>query len=101
MDISSLNKVSTDYLSKTLDRTEKTSNGSFQAIFDSALQLINETNDLQSAVEAEELNLALGYSDNTHDLPIAQSKADVAIQYTVAVKNKLLEAYKEIMNLQV
>ena len=65
------------------------------------LDCINETNDLQSAVEAEELNLALGYSDNTHDLPIAQFKADVAIQYTVAVKNKLLEAYKEIMNLQV
>lgn len=101
MDITSLNSISTDYLNKTLKVTEKASNGSFQAVFDSALGLINETNDLQGAAEAEELNFALGYSDNTHDLAIAQSKADVAIQYTVAVKNKLLEAYKEIMNIQI
>ena len=101
MDISSLSKISTEYLNKTLGGTEKSSDGSFQAIFDSALELINETNDLHSAAEAEELNLALGYSDNTLDLAIAQSKADTAIQYTVAVKNKLLEAYKEIMNIQI
>ncbi|NLZ80527.1 MAG: flagellar hook-basal body complex protein FliE [Clostridiales bacterium] len=101
MDITSLSKISTDYLSKTLGVTEKTSDGSFQAVFDSALELINQTNELHSAAEEEELNLALGYSENTHDLAIAQSKADVAIQYTVAVKNKLLEAYKEIMNIQI
>lgn len=47
------------------------------------------------------MNFALGYSDNTHDLAIAQQKAALSLQYTVAVKNKVLEAYKEIMNMQI
>ena len=43
---------------------------------------------------------ALGLMDNTHDLQIAQQKANLAIQYTVAIRNQVLDAYKEIMNLQ-
>ncbi|MDD6011031.1 MAG: flagellar hook-basal body complex protein FliE, partial [Lachnospiraceae bacterium] len=34
-----------------------------------------------------------------HDLTIALQKASTALQYTVAVRDKLLEAYKEIMNI--
>ena len=35
-----------------------------------------------------------------HDLMISMYKASTARQYTVAVRDKLLEAYKEIMNIQ-
>ena len=31
---------------------------------------------------------------------IAQQKAYLSLQYTVAIKNAVLEAYKEIMNMQ-
>ena len=41
----------------------------------------------------------MGLTDNTHDLTIALQKASTALQYTVAVRDKLLEAYKEIMNI--
>ena len=63
--------------------------------------MLNETNDLQNAAETEEIKFALGYSENTHDLAIAQEKANIAIQYTVAVRDKILDAYKEIMNMQI
>ena len=54
-----------------------------------------------SDAENEELKWALGESENTHDLTIALQKASTALQYTVAVRDKFLEAYKEIMQIQI
>jgi len=34
-------------------------------------------------------------------LLIAQTKATVALQYTVAVRDKLIESYREIMQMQI
>ena len=65
------------------------------------LDAVNETNDLQNLAESAEIQFALGESDNTHDLLIAQTKATVALQYTVAVRDKLLDAYREIMQMQI
>ena len=43
----------------------------------------------------------LGETTNTHDLTAAINKASTALQYTVAVRDKLLEAYRELMQLQI
>ena len=55
---------------------------------------------LQKNAETAELNFAMGYSNNTHDLAQAQRKASIALQYTVKVTNGFLDAYKDIMNIQ-
>ena len=52
-------------------------------------------------MENEELKFALGETDNTHDLLIAMNKASTALQYTVAVRDKFMESYKELMNMQI
>ena len=44
---------------------------------------------------------ALGETENTHDLSIALQKASTALQYTVAVRDKFLQAYREIMQMQI
>jgi flagellar hook-basal body complex protein FliE len=62
--------------------------------------MLNETNDLSNAAKEAEVSYALGLSDNTYDLQVAQEKANASLQYTVQVRNKVLDAYKEIMNLQ-
>ena len=36
-----------------------------------------------------------------HDLAAAMTKAQLALQYTVAVRDKAMAAYKEIMQMQV
>ena len=51
--------------------------------------------------ENEQIKWALGESENTHDLSIALGKASTALSYTVAVRDKFLEAYKEIMQIQI
>ena len=104
MDISSLGVINTDYYNQLankpltpLNRPEE----SFDSILESAMTMLNETNELRNAADAEQIRFALGEAENTHDLLIAETKALTALQYTVAVRDKALEAYKEIMNMQI
>lgn len=62
---------------------------------------LNEVNKLQT--EADDYNklLAIGQVDNIHDVTIASEKAKVALQMTLAIRNKVVDAYKEIMRMQV
>lgn len=73
----------------------------FDNLFNSAVDMYKETDALQDAAEESEMNFALGYSSSVHDLAIAQQKANISLQYTVKVTNKALEAYKELMNMQI
>lgn len=85
----------------TIEKTKQQSNNaSFEAMFQSAMDMINETNGLTNAAEEEEIKYALGMTESMHDLQVAQQKANISLQYTVAVRNGVLDAYKEIMNLQ-
>lgn len=103
MDISSLSVINADYYNEVANRhiAPKQTEGSFSSILDSAMNMINETNELRNAADAEQIRFALGEAENTHDLLIAQTKALTAMQYTVAVRDKALEAYKEIMTMQI
>lgn len=84
-----------------IEKTKRQSNNaSFEAMFQSAMDMINETNGLTNAAEEEEIKYALGMTESMHDLQVAQQKANISLQYTVAVRNGVLDAYKEIMNLQ-
>ena len=65
------------------------------------MDALDETNDLQNDAESETIRFALGESENTHDLLIAQTKALTALQYTTAVRDKMIDAYKEIMQISI
>ncbi len=79
-----------------------TDNGNaFDNLLNSAIQMYKEADEYQKAAEESEMNFALGYSTSTHDLAIAQQKADISLQYTTRVTNKALEAFKELMQMQI
>ena len=89
-------------LTGTLSEDKKTADGTlFDAFLNTAIQNITATNSYLSEAENEEIRFALGETDNTHDLTIALQKASTALQYTVAIRNRVLEAYKEIMQMQI
>lgn len=73
----------------------------FSSIFNSAVGNITETNNALSNMENEELKWMMGITENTHDLTVAVGKAQTALEYTVALRDKLLDAYKEIMQIQI
>jgi len=64
-------------------------------------QALNSTNDI--LVNAEKLadDFAAGKTDNIHDVTIAAEKADIALQFTMQIRNKIMDAYSEIMRMQI
>ncbi len=74
---------------------------SFSNIFSSAMDMVNETDSLSAKAEQAEIDFSLGNADSTHEVTVAQQKAYLSLQYTVAVKNALMSAYQEIMNIQI
>lgn len=57
----------------------------------------------QQELEAESLGLAMaaGQVADFHTVTIAAQKAELALDLTLAVRNKVLDAYQEIMRMQV
>ena len=74
---------------------------SFGTFLDSAIKQVNETNTYLQQEEEEEIKWALGLTENTHDLAVAQAKAQTSLQYTVALRDRFLESYREIMQMQI
>ena len=83
-----------------VDNTDEKSGASFDSLLNSAMDMIRETNDYTNEAAEAELAYAMGVTNSTHELQVAQMKANVSLQYTVAVRNAVMDAYKEIMQLQ-
>ena len=83
------------------EEREKTTGSLFESFLNTAIDNIRTTNGYLSAAEVEKIKFAMGATENTHDLMIAMQKASTALQYTVTIRDKLLDAYKEIMQMQI
>ncbi len=108
MDISSLYNISSGAIKEAAKQSSaygdtKVNEGTnaFGSLLNAAIENMNTTNSYLSDAENEELKLALGETNNTHDLTVALQKASTALQYTVAIRDKFLDAYKEIMQMQI
>lgn len=84
-----------------IDPKKETTGTMFDAFLNTAIDNIKTTNSYLSDAEDEEIKFALGETESTHDLMIALQKASTALQYTVAIRDKLMDAYKEIMQMQI
>ena len=82
-----------------IDDKKQTETGkNFQALLK---ENINKVNNLQLDSNQLTEDFALGKTDNIHQVMIAGEKAETSMQLTLAVQNKVIDAYKEIMRLQV
>lgn len=98
-----LNSINSLHASTFGDRVKNTDNSdtTFESILGAAVDMYKEADSLQKAAEASEMSFALGYTDNIHDVALAQQKANISLQYTVKVTNAVVSAYKELMNMQI
>ena len=62
---------------------------------------LNKVNDLQLQSDKLTNDFAAGKTDNIHQVMIAAEKADLALQFTMQIRNKILDAYNEIMRIQI
>ena len=68
---------------------------------DTLAQSLDKVNTLQKEADVAIQDFATGDTRNIHETMIAVSKADVAFRLTMQVRNKMVEAYQEVMRLQV
>lgn len=107
MDIMSLQNVTSGAVKESSlngaigKKALESADGSFDGILTKAMENLNTTNSYLSDMENEEIKWMLGETENTHDLTIAMNKASTALQYTIAVRDKLMDAYKELMQMQI
>ncbi|GBG56305.1 flagellar hook-basal body complex protein FliE [Sporomusaceae bacterium FL31] len=64
-------------------------------------EAIGSVNNLQLQAEKASLDLAAGKVEDVSQVIVATEKASVALQLTMQVRNKVVEAYQEIMRMQV
>ena len=73
-------------------------NKSFSQIFRDNVNQVNQLNK-----EADKLaeSFAIGEIDNIHEVTLAAEKAQIAVNLTSAIQNNVMQAYEEIMRMQV
>jgi len=71
---------------------------SFADYINEALQ---NTNNLILQADRLSNEFAAGRIDDIHKVVLAIEKADIALQFTLQVRNKILDAYNEIMRMQI
>jgi flagellar hook-basal body complex protein FliE len=72
----------------------------FESFFNSAIEILNETNRFQLRAEQFQTDLATGKTDDILAVLMAQDRAFSSLNFTVQVTNKIIEAYREIMRMQ-
>ena len=62
---------------------------------------LKEVNTLKKQSEVANMKLAAGQVEDISEVVIAGEKASITVQLTMQVRNKMVEAYQEIMRMQV
>ena len=72
--------------------------GSFSELLEKSVQQVNK-DQIQADHAVKEL--IAGRTKNVHETMLTVEKADMSLKLMMQVRNKLLDAYKEIMRMQV
>ena len=63
--------------------------------------MLRDTNGVQVEAEKATESMMRGEADNVHEVMLAMAKADVSFRMMLEVRNKLVDAYQEVMRMQV
>lgn len=62
---------------------------------------LKEVNTLKRQSEIANMKLAAGQVEDISEVVVASEKASIALQLTMQVRNKMVDAYQEVMRMQV
>ena len=100
MAIQSINNINTGILNSGINKSnEKTE--SITSFYDYLKDALNTVNSMQLEADNAINDFAAGRTENIHQVLITMKKADIALSYTIQVRNKLMDAYNEIMRMQI
>lgn len=82
---------------KTAELSRNSESQGFSQLLSEAL---GKVNNLQLQSEKASIDLAAGKVEDVSQVIVAAEKASVALQLTMQVRNKVVDAYQEIMRMQ-
>lgn len=89
--------ISTERFLESIQKPQKTESSFADALKDS----ISKVGEIEKEADKEAENLARMETQDIHSTMIAIEKADITFQLMMQVRNKILNAYEEIMRMQV
>lgn len=72
-----------------------------KTFFDHVKEGVNDVNSMQHKADSMATDLASGKSQNLHEAMLSATHAELSFNLMVAIRNKALEAYQEVMRMQV
>lgn len=89
-----------DASGQTLAGQPKTASGQV-SFADMLKDAVGKVNTMQKTADTKMEQLATGKTDNIQDVMVATEQADIAMRLMVNIRNKVIDAYQEIMKMQV
>jgi len=86
--------------SKSLDAKNKSTKEATQSFAETIEESLAKVNEMQAEKSLMIQDFATGKNQNVHELMISLQKAGLAMDMTSAVRNKVMQAYQEIMRIQ-
>ncbi len=68
---------------------------------DALASAVKEVSQQQGKADNMAVQLALGKDVEVHDAVLAMEEAQISFQYALQIRSKLIEAYQEVMRMQV
>ncbi len=85
----------------SVDVAQNAAEVSLSSFKDLLKKAVGDLNSSQIGANDAIQNLATGGEDNLHDVIIAMEKANMTLQYAIQIRNKVLEAYQSVIQMQI
>lgn len=99
-DLNQINNISFQLDGQVKNAQASGKESMFEQFYNAALDVVNETNLYQLQADQLQRDFAVGKTDNMLSVIMAQEQAATTLNFTVQVTNKVIEAYREIMRIQ-
>jgi len=86
---------------KKMDRSAAPGPSDGPAFKDVLKEFVGDVNSLQIGADAKIASFAAGEVTDVHEVMIAVQKANIALDLTLEIRNRLIEAYQELMRMAV
>ena len=100
--ISAIHGITIDNVQSLINtQPVETDRNAFELFFNAAVNLVNETNAHQRTADQLQLDFATGRTEDMLAVMMAQERAHASLNFTLQVTSRIVEAYREIMRMQI
>lgn len=95
--LSARNQIQSNARAARFDQLEDGQRENFKDVLSSALHSVDG---MQKTADQVVLDYSAGKVENIHDVMVSIEKANLSLNMAVEVRNRLMDGYREIMNLR-